>query len=100
MLYHTALDVSLRSVSICIIDGDRAIRFEDKVASDVEAIASCLRRFSSDAQSIGFEAGTLTQYLRYGLQTAGYEVICMEARQISAALSAMRNLKYLHKQTA
>jgi len=60
MVYHAALDVSLRSVSICIIDGDGVIRFEDKVASDVEEIASCLRRFSSDVQSIGFEAGTLT----------------------------------------
>ena len=40
---------------------------------------------------MGFEAGALTQYLTYGLQEAGYDVICMEARQVSAALSAMRN---------
>ena len=33
----------------------------------------------------------LTQYLTYGLQSAGYEVICLEARQVSAALAAMRN---------
>ena len=26
-----------------------------------------------------------------GLQAAGYEVICLEARQVNAALSAMRN---------
>lgn len=31
------------------------------------------------------------QYLTYGLQAAGFEVICLEARQVSAALSAMRN---------
>ena len=40
---------------------------------------------------MGLEAGTLTQYLTYGLQAAGFEVICMEARQVKAALSAMRN---------
>jgi transposase len=32
----------------------------------------------------------LTQHLTYGLRAAGYEVICMEARQVHAALSAMR----------
>lgn len=91
MNYHTALDVSLRSVSICIVDDDGAIQFEAKVSSEVEEIDKCLRRFSPEITSIGFEAGTLTQYLTYGLQAAGYEVICLEARQVSAALSAMRN---------
>jgi len=91
MTYYTALDVSLRSVSICIIDGDGVIRFEDNVASGVDEIVSCLRGFSKEVSTVGFEAGTLTQYLSYGLQAAGFEVICMEARQVSGALSAMRN---------
>lgn len=91
MAYYTALDVSLRSVSICIIDDNGLVRFEDKVVSDVDEIVFCLKRFSSEIKSVGFEAGTLTQYLSYGLQAAGFEVICMEARQVSAALSAMRN---------
>ena len=85
------MDVSLRSVSICIIDDNGDICFEDKVVSEVDEIVSCLKRFSSEVKSVGFEAGTLTQYLSYGLQAAGFEVICMEARQVSAALSAMRN---------
>src|SRR4030095_2625014 len=37
------------------------------------------------------EAGALTQYLTYGLQAAGFEVVCLEARQVNAALAAMRN---------
>ena len=40
---------------------------------------------------VGFEAGALTQYLTYGLQAAGFEVVCLEARQVNAALAAMRN---------
>jgi transposase len=91
MAYHTALDVSLRSVSICVVDDDGRIRHEAKAASDVEAIVTCLKRFSPNIRSVGFEAGALTQYLTYGLQSAGYEVICLEARQVSAALAAMRN---------
>ena len=91
MNYHTALDVSLRSVSICIVDEEGTIQFETKVPAEVEEIDKCLRRFNPDIQSVGFEAGALTQYLTYGLQAAGYEVICLEARQVNAALSAMRN---------
>ena len=91
MAYHTALDVSLRSVSICIVDNDGIIQFEGKADSDVEAIVTCLKGFSLSIKTVGFEAGALTQYLTYGLQAAGYEVICLEARQVSSALSAMRN---------
>ncbi len=91
MNYHTAFDVSLRSVSICIVDDNGTIQFEAKVPAEIEEIVACLKRFSSKINSVGFEAGALTQYLTYGLQAAGYEVICLEARQVNAALSAMRN---------
>ena len=50
-----------------------------------------LRRFSLEIKQVGLEAGTLTQYLTYGLQKAGFEVICLEARQTAATLAAMRN---------
>ena len=91
MAYYTALDVSLRSVSICIVDDDGVIQFEGTTGSEVAEIVACLRRFDPTINSVGFEAGTLTQYLTYGLQAAGFEVICLEARQVSAALAAMHN---------
>ena len=91
MTYYTGLDVSLRSVSVCIIDDTGAVRHEAKVAAEVDQVTACLRAFSQDIAIVGFEAGTLTQYLTYGLQAAGFEVVCMEARQVAAALSAMRN---------
>jgi len=57
MVYHTALDVSLRSVSICIVDDDGAIQFEGKTSSDVEEIVTCLKGFNPEVRSVGFEAG-------------------------------------------
>ncbi|WP_058262605.1 hypothetical protein [Thalassovita gelatinovora] len=42
-------------------------------------------------ERIGFKAGTLSQHLFYNLTSEGFDVDCMEARQVCAALSAMRN---------
>ena len=89
--YYTGIDVSLRSVSICIVNDKGEVCLETKVAAEIGAIVDRLRRFSSEVKSVGFEAGTLTQYLTYGLQAAGFEVICLEARQVSVTLAAMRN---------
>src|SRR5678815_2032360 len=91
MTCYTGIDVSLRSVSICIVNDRGEVCLETKVEAEIDAIVERLRRFSSEVKSVGFEAGTLTQYLTYGLQAAGFEVICLEARQVSAALAAMRN---------
>lgn len=74
MDYHTALDVSLRAVYICIVNDDGAIQHEGKTSSEVEEIITCLKGFNTEIRSIGFEGGTLTQYLTYGLQAAGYEI--------------------------
>src|SRR4029453_11605734 len=91
MTYFTALDVSLRSISICIVDDTGDVRYEAKIPAEIPRVVACLRSFSAELKVVGFEAGTLTQYLTYGLQAAGFEVICLEARQVSAALAAMRN---------
>src|SRR5262245_19389783 len=91
MTYFTGIDVSLRSVSICVVDDRGEVRHEGKVPAQPAAIAECLRRFSTDVKAVGLEAGTLTQFLAYGLQAAGFEVICMEARQVKNTLAAMRN---------
>ncbi len=83
--------MSLRTVNICVIDDQGDFFAETKLASDVQDIISYLDDLNIEIGSVGLEAGTLMQYLTYGLQSAGFEVICMEARQVKAALSAMRN---------
>jgi transposase len=91
MTYYAGLDVSLRTVNLCVIDDQGELIAETKLASDVQEIVAYLHDLDLAIASVGLEAGTLTQYLAYGLQSAGFEVICMEARQVKAALSAMRN---------
>ncbi len=91
MTYYAGLDVSLRTVNICVIDDQGERVAETQLASDVPDIVAYLDELNIEIESVGLEAGTLAQYLTYGLQAANFEVICMEARQVKAALAAMRN---------
>ena len=91
MDYFVGLDVSLRSVAVCVIDADGRTVFERSVACEIDDISDCLAGFPAGDLRIGFEAGAMSQHLFSGLQAAGFNVVCMEARQVNAALSAMRN---------
>jgi len=91
MEYFAGLDVSLRSCAICIVDNKGKVLFERELACEVVDIAECLAGFPHPIERVGFEAGTMSQHLFFGLQAMGFDVVCMEARQVNAALSAMRN---------
>lgn len=91
MSYFVGLDVSLRSVALCIIDADGDIILERTLDCEVDAIDGFLRKFGKPIAKLGFEAGVMSQTLFHGLQVLGYDAVCMEARQVNAALSAMRN---------
>jgi len=91
MTYYAGIDVSLRSVNICVVDDDGERVAEAKLSSDVQEIIAYLDELEYSIDIVGLEAGTLSQYLTYGLQSAGFDVACMEAQQVKAALSAMRN---------
>jgi transposase len=89
MGYYAGLDVALRSVAPCVVDSTGEIVMERALAFEVSEIAECLHSFGKPIERIGFEAGTMSQTLFHGLKAAGFDVVCMEARHVSAALSAM-----------
>lgn len=61
------------------------------MACEIDDIAEGLSEFESPIERVGFEAGTMSQHLYFGLEAAGFYVVCMEAWQVSAALAAIRN---------
>ena len=91
MTYYVALDVGVRTLALCIIDEDGEVRLERSLPSDVDKIVESLDKFGGEIEAIGLEAGTLTQYLVYGLRAAGFRTVVMEARHVKSALGAMRN---------
>ena len=82
MTYYAGLDVSLRSTHICVIDDDGEIVAEGKTDSEAADIVAFLDELKIEIARVGLEAGTLTQYLTYGLQFAGYDVVCMEVQVV------------------
>jgi transposase len=91
MNYYAGLDVSLRSCALCIVDNNGKVHLEKELLCEIMDIADCLASFDNPIERVGFEAGAMSQHVFFGLQEEGFDVVCMEARQVSAALSAMRN---------
>ncbi|MGD1885097.1 MAG: IS110 family transposase [Paracoccaceae bacterium] len=91
MEYFAGLDVSLRSCAGCVFDRKGAIVSERELPCEIEEIARYLTALAIPIERIGFSSGTLSQHLFHGLTAERFDVVCMEARQVSAALSAMSN---------
>lgn len=91
MNVYIGLDVSLRSVAMCVLNGDGSVVEEVSLECEVSSITEHIRSSEYDVVRIGIEAGTMSQMLFHGLSAEGFDVVCMESRQVAAALSAMRN---------
>ncbi|MEP2716695.1 transposase [Pseudophaeobacter sp.] len=91
MEHFVGLDVSLRSRALCVVDPKGNVVRERELACEVNDIAACLSDFEFLIERIALEAGTMSRHLNFGLQAAGFDVVCLEARQLNPALSAMRN---------
>jgi transposase len=91
MTHFAGLDISLRSVNVCVIDDQGDLVAEGRCDAEAAELVAFFDELDLDIAKVGLEAGMLAQYLTYGLQFAGHDVHCMESRQVKAALSAMRN---------
>lgn len=91
MSHYVGLDVSLKTVFICIMNEKGKIVKEQELASTPECIGGFLMGTGLKIEKIGLESGNLTHYLKKGLQEMGYDVIAMEARKMAAILATVIN---------
>ena len=91
MAHFAGLDVSIEETAVCIVDDQGTVLMQCSVATEPEAIAEALAPFAATLRRAGHEAGALSPWLHPGLLALGVPAVCLETRQVRAAMSAQRN---------
>lgn len=91
MEFYVGLDVSVKTTAICIVDGTGDVIREAALVTEPATLAAFLRGTGLRIIRVGHEAGPMSAWLHEGLEAAGQPVVCVEARHMKSALSAMVN---------
>ena len=89
MKCYAGIDVSLDSVSVCVVDDTGKVRREAKFACEPGALVAWFRGLDITPERIGLEAGPLSQWLHAGLQEAGLAAELLETRHVRTAFKTM-----------
>jgi transposase len=91
MRQYAGLDVSLKEVSICVMDGEGSVVHRGTVVTDPEAVAQYFAEKQVAPDRIVHESGQLSIWLQRGLVRLGLAAVCIDARLAHKALSARLN---------
>lgn len=88
---YAGLDVSLKSVSICISDAEGKIIWRGEVVNEVSEVADALERHAPHLARAVLETGSCSIHLYRGLQAVGVPVVCACARHAKGVLRCRIN---------
>ncbi len=91
MKQYAGLDVSLKEISICVVDGNGKVVVRGTLPTEPEAVAGFLAKQRITPERIVHESGQLSIWLQRGLEKLGLPVTCIDARRAHKALSAKLN---------
>lgn len=93
MEQHGALDTSLGTVSICVVETDGRLAAEGVTRLDAEAIAAFVQLRAPRLAALGLETGPFTVGLAHRLRELGLPVVVLEARHANRLLAGMSRHK-------
>lgn len=91
MDHYAGLDVSLKEISICVVDRDGAIVARGVCPADADGLAGWLRAREFAPRRIVHESGMLSIWLQRGMTQLGLPATCIDARKAHKSLSARLN---------
>jgi len=80
MKYYAGLDVSLKEISVCVVDADGEVHLRGSVISEPQAIADFLSDAGVSPDLIVHESGMLSIWLQRGMIKLGLPATCIDAR--------------------
>jgi len=91
MTQYVGLDVSLKEISICVVDADGSVVAEGKVAAEPAVVLSWIQDNVGTVERIVHESGPLSIWLTRELAAVGAPVVCIDSRAAHKVLSARMN---------
>ena len=91
MEHYAGLDVSLKEISICVVDRDGETVARGVCPADPEGVAGWFRNRDLTPRRIVHESGMLSIWLQRGLAGLGLPATCIDARKAHKSLSARLN---------
>lgn len=91
MTNYAGLDVSLKEISICVVDAEGAVVHRSSVAATPEAVAQYFAEKNIAPDRVVHESGSLSIWLQRGLIRLGLRATCIDARLAHKVLSARIN---------
>ena len=91
MEHYAGLDVSLKEISVCVVDRDGKTVARGACPADLEDVAGWFSARSLTPQRIVHETGMLSIGLQRGMIRMGLPSTCIDARKAHKALSARLN---------
>ncbi len=89
--HFARLDVSIEETAACVVDDQGTVLMQCSVATEPAAIAKALAPFAAALKRACHEAGSLSPWLHPELKALGIPAVCLETRQVRAAMSAQGN---------
>jgi transposase len=91
MTIYAVFDVSSKTTSLCVVDGDDAVMRRDVVMSDPDIVVTWLKRHCAGLVRVVLETGPLSTFLYRGLIERGIPVVGICARHASFRKTGTRN---------